>query len=235
MRDFEKDRKICEAATRRGNRFKNLSGMKFGRLLVVGLSRIKGKSAYWNCVCSCGNRKDVCSSNLLNGHTKSCGCLRKDIAKEKATRHGMSRTPTHNAWEAMRQRCTDKNRKDYQRYGGRGIKVCERWNVFENFLYDMGEKPGNKSLDRVDVNGNYCPENCRWATIFEQANNQRNSVFVEYKGERLTIAQWSRKLGIHVRTLNNRLNRLGWSVEDAFSKPIQIQRKGEKHEEKLFA
>lgn len=141
---------------------------------------------YLTCKCKCGKIKDVRSDKVRLGETKSCGCVKRSFY------HGMSGTLTYDIWAAMKYRCEKPDHSKYKDYGGRGIKVCERWHTFTNFLEDMGEKPDNLSLDRIDVNGNYCPENCRWATKYEQANNTRKNIFFNYYGVMKTAAEISR-------------------------------------------
>ena len=138
--------------------------------------------------------------NLTHGHTK-----------------GGDTSPTYRSWRAMLKRCNDSKNNRYQMYGGRGIRVCSRWHVFENFLADMGERPKGRTLDRIDPNGHYSPENCRWATIAEQVSNKRNSRVFEYNGERLTYAEWGRRLGS--QNIVYRRVRDGWSEKDAVSIP----------------
>lgn len=139
-------------------------------------------------------------------------------------RHGLSRTPEWEAWRKMKQRCFLATRKDYHRYGGRGITVCDRWLVFENFIMDMGLKPSPRhSIERKDNNGNYEPSNCVWALPIEQANNKVTNRILEYRGERLTISQWSRRVGMEHDTLSRRL-KLGWSIKRALTAPLKKQR-----------
>ena len=126
----------------------------------------------------------------------------------------MVNTKTYNTWRAMKERCLSKNNKEYKRYGGRGITICEEWLTFINFYKDMGERPEGKTLDRINNNGNYCKENCRWATIEEQCNNRRSSRFIFYQGKRQTLTQWERELKLNSNIISRRLNR-GWSIEAA--------------------
>ena len=148
---------------------------KYNRLLIIEI--IPGKNKKVKCVCDCGNIGSYFLFNLKSGKTKSCGCLYKESRATNVT-HGHSKTPLYVCWKSMKSRCYNKNRKDYYLYGGRGIIVCDRWiNSYENFLSDMGEKPSAEySIDRIDVNGNYEPSNCRWATPTEQRLNQRKTL-----------------------------------------------------------
>ncbi len=163
----------------------DITGQKFGRLTVLSRDPVNRRPTKWICRCECGNEKSFVSHNLIRGFSKSCGCYRADLnrAVMAANReaftgarltHGKFGTPTHVSWNAMLQRCTNENRDNYEFYGGRGIKVCERWESFENFLADMGERPVGTTLDRYpNNNGNYEPGNCRWATVSEQMKNRR--------------------------------------------------------------
>lgn len=157
----------------------DLSGQKFGRLLCIdSFSEIRpngNKRVRWNCICECGAGLAVFTGDLRGGHTKSCGCLLEDSRVENATTHGMKGTKEYAAWQSCKSRCFNPNYVSYEDYGGRGIKVCEDWeDSFQNFYKDMGDKPTPKhTLERLDVNGDYCKENCVWATYTEQSLNRR--------------------------------------------------------------
>jgi len=154
---------------------KDLTDKVFGRLTVLGYSKTIEKRAYWNCLCSCGNTTEVQAQQLTCDKTKSCGCLNVEKIVSRSTKHGQSVTPEYKAYFAMKNRCYNEKSEQYKDWGGRGIKVCDRWlESFENFLADMGARPSkNHSIDRKDVNGNYEPSNCRWATKLEQGENRR--------------------------------------------------------------
>lgn len=195
----------------------DLTGKSYGRLTVaerVGTAR-NGK-AKWRCVCQCGSETVVVGSELMNGHTSSCGCWRAERNRNSSLSHGLHGSPTYKTWEAMKTRCTNPRSTSYPDYGGKGIKVCDRWlDSFMAFLSDMGERPSGKTLDRwPDLAGDYEPGNCRWATKQEQQRNTTANVHVTFNGETLTQAEWAQRQGIKQTTLSWRL-RTGWSVEAA--------------------
>jgi hypothetical protein len=201
-------------------RFRDLTGERFGRLLVEGTSGYnKHHQLYWKCECECGNYKEVLGSLLRNGMTQSCGCLQKEAAAKINYKHGMAKTPIFNIWWSMMQRCYDKNSQAYNRYGGRGINVCDQWQQFEGFYAAMGDKPKDMSLDRIDNNGDYSPENVKWANAKTQANNRKSNVVLEHNGKKQTMQQWSDELGLKVGTVWARLNR-GWNISQALTKGV---------------
>ena len=158
-----------------------MSGKRFGRLTVISQRGSKNSAVCWDCICDCGAIVNVRGSDLRREYTKSCGCMNVELTKERNRSskkiHGHSaegkQSRTYASWHAMKLRCQNKNHDSYKNYGGRGIEVCERWEDFKNFLSDMGERPEGKTLDRIDGNDNYRPDNCRWATPLEQSRNRR--------------------------------------------------------------
>lgn len=175
----------------------DMVGTVVGRLTVTEYAG----GSKWICRCSCGNTVVVARSSLRRGATKSCGCFRKEHTTRKNTRHGLAGSRVHHTWKNMMQRCYNPNNTGYPDYGGRGIKVCIRWHTFENFYEDMGDKPEDMSLDRVNVDGDYEPSNCRWADKYIQARNKRNSITIEG----IELKYLAEELGITYSTLFGRL------------------------------
>ena len=192
-------------------RLEDLSAVKFGRLIAV-----RYEDGGWLCRCDCGGTAHCLAANLKKGNSTSCGCKRR----ETNVKHGRSDTPLYQVWLAMRQRCQLSSFQGFHNYGGRGIKVCERWEDFGNFLADMGERPEGTQVDRwPDKDGDYTPENCRWATPKQNMRNTRTNRLIEWRGETLPLAAWAERLGINERTFTNRLNR-GWPLDRAMTEPV---------------
>lgn len=211
--------------------FKDITGCIFSRLTVLGFSgRNKHGNIFWFCRCDCGNITKISGSNLRNGTSSSCGCFRSEKVKERLIIHGKYKksniSPEHNTWQSMLNRCLSPKNKQFHRYGGRGIQVCDRWKEsFENFLADMGKRPEGKTLDRYpDNNGNYCPENCRWATRKEQQNNMSSNKELTFDGRIQNISQWANEAGIKVDVFWHRIN-YGWPIEKAMSTPVRKMNK----------
>jgi hypothetical protein len=191
-------------------------GRAFGRLTVLAdLGRANGVRM-WMCVCDCGEAKAVRHGGLQSGNTKSCGCSHLDANRARLTTHGMAWSPTWKSWLRMRERC-----EKHPHYAGRGIKVCERWQDFANFLADMGERKAGMTLDRINVDGNYEPGNCRWADQDTQSNNKRSNRVIEAFGRSQTLSQWAKERRLSVATLWARLDVYNMSVEDALSTPVR--------------
>lgn len=200
-----------------------LTGKKFGRLLVLEQYPTLTYQLKYRCLCDCGNVRIVGAQNLRIGMTQSCGCIQRERASSASLVHGFSHTPVHNVWSHMKRRCSDEASPQYANYGGRGIKVCSRWDSFLNFLEDMGVPAEGMTLERIDNDGGYSKENCRWADKKDQANNRRSSRFIEFAGKRLTLAQWERENGLRAGQLHERLAR-GWSVEKALTSPRKAKK-----------
>lgn len=196
------------------------SGKRFGRLLLK--ERVENTStghARYAYVCDCGSLGVANIRDIQSGRTQSCGCLHR----EKITSHNKARSPTYNVWSTMQQRCGNPNATGYSYYGGRGISVCERWKTFENFLADMGEQPARRmSIDRIDVNGNYEPGNCRWLSMTKQQLNRRNNRRITLGGLTQTVKEWCIDLKMSEELFRSRLKQ-GWTPEEVVTTPNQGQ------------
>lgn len=194
-------------------------GDVYGRLTVVSRAPSKNGRTYWRCECECGKTKDVLGHNLITTtatSTKSCGCLAAELSKERKT-HGRSYEPEYTSWQSMKNRCNNPLHDNYHLYGGRGITYDSRWEQFEEFYKDMGERPPGTTLDRIDSDANYCKENTRWATAEVQGNNKSTTRLVEYNGELRPFMDVVRESGIDKTTLRERI-RYGMSMDEAVAK-----------------
>ena len=202
---------------KRSARRDNLEGRRFTRLLVLSFSHKNERGElFWNCRCDCGTEKVVKAGTMRRGHALSCGCYHK----EAVTLHGMTGTPTFGTWRSMLERCSNPRLKVYRIYGARGISVCQRWrHSFANFLADMGNRPSGTSLDRIDVNGNYEPSNCRWATSKQQQRNRRDRRTLTHEGVTMSLYDWADRTGIPAKVIGYRVGS-GWPIDRALSLPI---------------
>jgi hypothetical protein len=206
--------------------FIDLTGRIFGKLTVIKQenSDTKGNSR-WLCKCSCSNEKIILGYNLINNTTKSCGCLKKEKLISRNIKHGYKGKSTYNIWQTMIQRCNNPNSRNYPRYGGRGIKICKRWLLkntgFKNFLEDVGEIPSGKSLDRIDNNKGYSPENCKLSTRNEQMRNTRQNINITYKDKTQCLKDWAKELNINYNTLYSRIYQSNWSIEKSLTTPVK--------------
>lgn len=199
---------------------RDFTGLRFGRLVVISFShKDKRRKSYWNVKCDCGNTKIVAGFNL-GTNINSCGCLQKESRIFCSTTHGKRKTKTYSIWNSMKQRCNNEKSLFFAHYGARGVFVCDRWkDSFQNFIDDMGECPSGMSIDRINNDGPYSPENCRWSSKKTQARNRRSNKVIEFNGQIKTLSEWAESLNIKLGTLHSRLNRSKWPVEKAFSTP----------------
>ena len=209
-------------------------GQRFGRWTVIRQAESRNRQARWLCQCDCGTERTVGAQSLTEGRSVSCGCYHKQVISKLFLVHGGAKpgriSPLYSVWGAMKQRCFNPLCKAYPNYGGRGITVCERWaSSYANFLSDMGEPPTPKhSIDRINNDGNYEPENCRWATQKEQSRNSRNNRHVTIDGTTKVITDWSANSGVSRETILSRLGK-GWSASNAvFCKPLWVIKRSER-------
>jgi hypothetical protein len=210
------DNEYCTEASFSMPALKYFIGTRFGRLVITSRQGTR-----ISCQCDCGKAIIVSLTNLCNGHNRSCGCLRVETTTARSTKHGDARrhkkTITYQTWCGMWKRCTNPQSEDWPNYGGRGITVCERWQTFEYFLADMGEKPRGLSIERDDVNGSYCQSNCRWATRKEQNRNTRKTRWLSDGARTQSLAAWAEELGLSHTSILYRLRR-GWPMARVLGK-----------------
>lgn len=195
--------------------FEDKTGMRFGRWTVLGFSHKIGKKLKWDCLCDCGTKRAVYTFALKT--SGSCGCLQKEITSERCIRHGLHGTPEYYVWAQIKQRTGNPSCRSFKNYGGRGISMCKEWESFEQFIADMGLRPSSKhSIERIDNDGDYCPENCKWATWLKQGNNRRTNRIVTIDGKSMTVAELERLSGIPRSRLYYRLSH-GWPADRVLS------------------
>lgn len=208
----------------------NIVGLTFGKLKVTGEAPRKtyacgGSNSRSVCLCECGTEVTILNGSLRSGHTQSCGCLQRERTSKRSTTHGhtfgRTRTRNYRIWQNMKSRCTNPRDKNYERYGGRGIAVCKRWESFESFHEDMGDCPPGLTIDRIDNNGNYEPTNCRWATQKQQQRNRRDNLLVTFMGITACLSQQCERFGKDERAVWKRLRR-GWSIEKALFAALRV-------------
>lgn len=206
-------------------RIKDITGQRFGRLVAISnegrLQFPKVRDYFWKCQCDCGNTSILRGVSLRAGRTQSCGCLHKESVSQMAKKHGLRGHPSYSIWKAMIERCFHPNCKVFHRYGGRGITVCDRWLSVENFIADMGVRPTEGlTLERINNDIGYSPENCKWATRYEQQRNRQCNILISFNGETKCATDWATAIGISLGALQNRLKKQ-WPLADALSRPHQ--------------
>lgn len=196
-------------------------GKTFASLTVVSVVPQGVKALRLLCMCKCGSNTLVKAHQLRSQEKTSCGCRKRSVLGDSKRTHGQANSGTkgyanrtYGIWQAMRDRCTNTNRKDYHRYGGRGISVCDRWHSYENFIADMGQAPTGLTLDRIDNNKGYSKENCRWATRNQQTYNSTTMVYIEHGGKTMCLKQWQQAQAVKAHTYYSRRKR-GWTIKQA--------------------
>ena len=219
-----------------------LIGEKFGRLTVESrFGTNKRKRATWKCLCDCGNYVVAESNNLVSGNTRSCGCLKNDIHRDRMLKHGYRHHPLYKTWQNMKCRCGNKNSNSYKNYGERGIVVCDEWKndfvSFKNWAISNGYKEQNCALntectiDRINYNGNYEPNNCRFTNIKNQSKNKRNTIMIMYNNEKKPLVDWCMILGLDLKRTYQRIYNLGWEAKMALETPICVKTRWSKKED----
>ena len=203
---------------------KDIAGQRFGNLVAIEpVGKNSQGGTLWLCKCDCGNYHTTLITYLTTGDCKSCGCTTYKKIKEMRTKHGMVNTRIYRIWQNMKNRCRHPNNPRYKDYGARGITYCEEWERFEPF-YKWAQETGyndNLTIERIDNNKGYSPDNCRWATKEEQQYNKRTTHYLTYKGETKSMAEWSKIMNVNLQTLASRINYLHWSVEKALETPTK--------------
>ncbi len=205
----------------------DLTGTRIGWLRVINRNTDNPSGpVMWNCVCDCGTELVRAAKWIRGPGVASCGCYNIALSTERFSKHGLARSVEYRIWQGMKSRCYSPSNAAYYKYGARGIGVCERWMNVENFISDMGPRPSPKhSLDRIDGTKDYSPENCRWATPEQQQRNIKTNVFLEYDGKSMIAADWAKIVGIDAKTIQSRIQKLGWTAEEALTLPLNFHHK----------
>ena len=210
------------------SKFIDITGKKFNKLTVVRrIGNTKGGVPVWRCKCECGNYTDVRGSNLKNGSVKSCGCLLKNPVNKT---HGLSKSKIYGVWNSIKSRCNNPKSSGYARYGGRGICVCSEWDRSFEAFYAWAKSNGyydGMTIERIDNDGDYCPENCKWIPWLQQSRNRRTNITFEYMGEKHILKEWCEILNLDYKFIHNRINKLGWSFEKSVTTPKYYERKSD--------
>lgn len=209
------------------SKFIDLTGKKYGKLLVVERAEnAKGGIAVWRCLCDCGKTSLVRGSNLKSGAVQSCGCLKHQPAHNRT--HGLSKDPLYMRWNQIKMRCLNPSCKSYGNYGGRGIKLCDEWKdsveAFAKWAIENGYSE-ELTIERIDNNGDYCPENCKWIPKNEQPNNRRSCYSITYNGKTQNLTEWCKELGLNYKLIHNRMYKHGWEFERAISEPVHVEKR----------
>lgn len=209
----------------------DLIGKRFNNLVVIErVANSPNGQTVWKCKCDCGNTTIVRRGNLISGAVKSCGCLVRKKNSENCT-HKMSKTRLYQEWAGIKARCVYKNSVNNSDYGGRGIKMCKEWAdsfvAFRDWALQNGYRD-DLTIERIDVNGEYCPENCKWIPKSEQSSNRRSCIIITYNGKTQNLNDWCKELKLDYKRTNNRIKKLGWSFEKAISEPVDIKKRNMK-------
>lgn len=206
----------------------DLTGEKYGRLTVESLNRSENGIVYWNCLCDCGKTTVVRGSNLKTGAVKSCGCLVHQASKCRT--HNESKTKLYRHWISMIYRCHNPKNSAYKWYGARGISVCDDWKTYEGFkAWVEATRPREDyTVERIDVNGNYSPDNCTWIPMSEQAKNRTSSIQIEHDGRVQNLTDWCKELNLEYKRVHNRMFKLGWDFEKAITTPVDTKKRNRK-------
>lgn len=201
---------------------RSIIGQRFGRLVVVKeAGRTQSGVRLLECMCDCGKTKIIRYGNMINGHTKSCGCLHGETLRKRNQTHGQTKTKGYKTWQEMKDRCQRESNRAFCNYGGRGITICSEWMSFERFISDMGQPKPGQQIDRIDNSKGYFKENCRWVSPKQNSRNRRSSRNILYQGQTKTLAEWAESKGMKIGTLWARLNR-GMDMESAMTTPLRI-------------